>query len=353
MATYSIEARSLAVAGVASHNFWVLRDQNGRALAELHGLATNRETGQPVPIGTDPSKFSLRVWHYPHDRAYAASLGVPADAASYIQEGQFSTTVLKGRPEEVLARWNAAVSAKEPLNALDINYPMMGVNLAGGTVNSNSAYRTLGEIMGVAIVRVPQKIEPGVGNRMVTPESIERLRTHGYPALERPSTSSGGVYTPISFERSPVDRPTSSGAAEFAQQQLQNRQDRQDRQDPLHDQALRQLAPAFAAQGQGAEQAERIAAGLVRHSAEHAHLGAPTQFLLSNDGSRVLVRHGEFLMSEMGVAAATAQPAQQHMGAVAQGAGALSPTDALAAESARNASASPLLTPQEPTRSRG
>ncbi len=347
MATYSIEARSLAVAGVASHNFWVLRDQDGRALAELHGLATNRETGQPVPIGTDPSKFSLRIWHYPHDPAYAASLGVPADAASYIQDGQFNTTVLKGRPEEVLARWNAAVLAKEPLNALDINYPMMGVNLGGGTVNSNSAYRTLGEIMGVAIVRVPQKIEPGVGNRMVTPESIERLRTHGYPTLDLPSKSSDGIYTPVSFERSPLDNPTSTGEAEFAQRQPQ------DRHDPLHDQALRQLAPAFAAQGQGAEQAERIAAGLVRHSAEHAHLGAPTQFLLSNDGSRVLVRHGEFLMSEMGVTAATAQPAQQHLGAVAQGAGALGPTDALATESARNASASPLLTPQEPTRSRG
>ena len=35
---YSIEARSLGVAGAASHNFLVLRDGEGRALAEIHGL---------------------------------------------------------------------------------------------------------------------------------------------------------------------------------------------------------------------------------------------------------------------------------------------------------------------------
>ncbi len=32
MDTYSIEARSLGVAGIAGHNYWVLRDHHGKAL---------------------------------------------------------------------------------------------------------------------------------------------------------------------------------------------------------------------------------------------------------------------------------------------------------------------------------
>ena len=35
-------------------------------------------------------------------------------------------TVLTADKDEVMARWNAAVAAKEPLNALDRNYPNYG-----------------------------------------------------------------------------------------------------------------------------------------------------------------------------------------------------------------------------------
>lgn len=50
---HTIESRSLDIMAVASHDFWVLRDGRGKALAELHGLATDRRSGQAVPIGTD------------------------------------------------------------------------------------------------------------------------------------------------------------------------------------------------------------------------------------------------------------------------------------------------------------
>ncbi len=32
---FTIEARSLSILGVASHDFWVLRDGDGNAIAEL------------------------------------------------------------------------------------------------------------------------------------------------------------------------------------------------------------------------------------------------------------------------------------------------------------------------------
>ncbi|MCC8496136.1 MULTISPECIES: hypothetical protein [Gammaproteobacteria] len=76
MPKYTIEARSLNVLGVAGHDFWVLRDEQGKAMAELHGLATDRETGKALLVGTDETKHSLRAWHFPHDAAYAASEGV-------------------------------------------------------------------------------------------------------------------------------------------------------------------------------------------------------------------------------------------------------------------------------------
>ncbi|MEZ5701918.1 MAG: hypothetical protein R3E42_08095 [Burkholderiaceae bacterium] len=51
------------------------------------------------------------------------------------------------------------------------------MKLFGRTINSNSTYRTLGEIMGVDIQPFPGVAEPGVRNRMVDRESIG-LQTH-------------------------------------------------------------------------------------------------------------------------------------------------------------------------------
>jgi hypothetical protein len=213
MSGYSIEARSLSVVGLASHNFLVLRDESGRAIAELHGLATDRETGKVEPIGTDEKRHSLRVWNFAHDQGYADSIGVKPSRATYIQNGQDHLTLLKADKEEVLSRWNAAVAAKEPLNALDLNYPNYGFRMSGDTVNSNSAFRTLSEIMGVPVHDFPGRLEPGLDNRMIDQKRIEQLRTHGYPVLNEPSIKRGGDYAPIE-ERPPRPAPEPSPAAQ-------------------------------------------------------------------------------------------------------------------------------------------
>jgi hypothetical protein len=219
MTQYSIEARSLDLPGPYSHNFWVLRDENGNALAELHGLATDRTTGKSVPIGTDEQRHSLRVWHFAHDPDFARSLGIGQSRESYIAEGQDSATVLIADREEVLARWNAAVAAREPLNALDRDYPNYGFRVFGDTVNSNSTYRTLGEVMGVPIHDFRWVMEPGLDNRMVSPERIGELRTHGYPVLDEPSIRRNGEYE--SLEPRPVPspgpspRPIDDGSARY------------------------------------------------------------------------------------------------------------------------------------------
>ena len=212
MPDYSIEARSLDVVGVASHDFLVLRDQRGRTLAEFHGLATDRETGKVEPIGTDEERHSLRIWHYAHDLGYAESIGVKPSRTTYIAEGQDSITMLKADKEEVLARWNAAVAAKEPLNALDLDYPNYGFKMSGDTVNSNAAYRTLSEVMGVPAHDFPWKLEPGLDNRMVNQKEVEGLRTHGYPVLDEPSVKRNGQYESLEPKPMPMPSPGPSPA---------------------------------------------------------------------------------------------------------------------------------------------
>ena len=213
MPNYTIEARSLGVVGVASHDFWVLRDENGKALDELHGLATDRKTNIPQPIGTDEEKHSLRIWNFPHDLGYANSIDAKPTGLTYIKNDQTHMTVLEAPKEEVLARWNAAVAAKEPLNALDLNYPNLGFKVFGDTVNSNSAYRTLGETMGVAVKDFPGVVEPGIDNRMITKEQIEKLRTHDYPVLDKPMVNDQGQYKELP-DKSSALHPSHPGHAD-------------------------------------------------------------------------------------------------------------------------------------------
>lgn len=194
---YTIEARSLDIAGVASHDFWVLRDERGTALAELHGLATDRRTGEAVPIGTDETRHSLRVWHFAHDADVAARSGDAVARTSYIQAAQSHRTVLIADKDEVLARWDAAVAARAQLNALDLDYPNYGFRMDGSTVNSNSAYRSLGEIMGLPVRDFPGVVEPGIENRMTSPARIEALRVKTYPVLNAPSRHETGRYIPL------------------------------------------------------------------------------------------------------------------------------------------------------------
>lgn len=194
---YAIEARSLDIAGVASHDFWVLRDERGTALAELHGLATDRRTGEAVPIGTDESRHSLRIWHYAHNAEVAARSGDDVARTSYIRDDQLHRTVLIGPKDELMMRWDAAVAARAPLNALDLDYPNYGFRMDGSTVNSNSAYRTLGEIMGLPVRDFPGVVEPGIENRMTTPARIEALRAKQYPVLDAPARHEGRRCIPL------------------------------------------------------------------------------------------------------------------------------------------------------------
>ena len=172
MAIYAIEARSYRL-GIWSHNFWSLHDETaGHTLAELHGLAVSRVTGRIVPIGTT-SEHGLRAYVFAHQEDYAASLGFTV-TVTHMFEVSRAHRVHEGA--DGLARWAAAVAAIPLLNEQDLDYPPWGFNFFGPTVNSNSAYRTFGELMGIEIYDFPDVVGPGIHNRMLALEDTDRLK---------------------------------------------------------------------------------------------------------------------------------------------------------------------------------
>jgi hypothetical protein len=173
MPTYSIEARAFRVALAWTHNFWVLKDAaRDTTIAELHGLAYDRVTCRILPIGTTRN-HSLRVFVFPHEAAYSAELGIAVSSTRMYWRSR-AQVVHVG--DDGMDRWRAAVAAMPMLDDLDLTYPPYGFNVLAPTVNSNSAYRTFGEIMGVRIHDFNRVFRPGFADRMIGAAEIERVR---------------------------------------------------------------------------------------------------------------------------------------------------------------------------------
>lgn len=73
------------------------------------------------------------------------------------------------------------------------------------------------------------------------------------------------------------------------------------------------VGPHLASQHLTPDQVERVSTALLSHVQRHADKGEATNFLVAKDGSHILVRHGEHVMSEMPIAQAIAKPVEQHV----------------------------------------
>jgi hypothetical protein len=168
---HSIEARSFRVLLAGCHNFWVLRHANGHTLAELHGLAYDRINKKILPIGTTKN-HALRVFAYAHDESYSRAAGIPMGSTRMYWKSRAKVVY---EDDDALERWNAAVKAIPLLDGLDLTYPPFGFNILTRTVNSNSAYRTFGQIMGVPIPTFAGVLGPGCRNGMLDARQLERV----------------------------------------------------------------------------------------------------------------------------------------------------------------------------------
>jgi hypothetical protein len=150
---FSIEARSYALAGIASHNFWVLRDGADNVIAQLHGLATDRKTNTFKPLG------------YFNDRLGFYEFKTAKNEPSFISKKQQSVTLYQGEKKEVLALWNKAASEVKSLNENDLNYSPFGI-FGWPITNSNSAYHLFAQLMGIEHCHFPGVLEPGIKNSL-------------------------------------------------------------------------------------------------------------------------------------------------------------------------------------------
>lgn len=150
---YSIEARSYDLISIASHNFWVLRNEGGDVVAQLHGLATDRQKNRFKPIGF----FSDRLGFY--------EFKTVENDPTFISTIQKSVTVYQGDKDDVLARWGRAAHQIALLNQKDIDYSPFGV-FGFPITNSNSAYHLFARLMGVECCRFSGVLEPGIKNSL-------------------------------------------------------------------------------------------------------------------------------------------------------------------------------------------
>jgi hypothetical protein len=168
---YTIEARSFKIPDnenaptVAAHNFWVLKNEKNEIISQLHGLATDRSTNQIMPIGYWESKHSLRAYQIQNPKYM-------------IRENQPTKTVFTGDKEDVLARWNKAVSVISEINKQDLNYPSLGVKFFSKTINSNSVYQTFGQIMDIPVPEFEKGLQPGLENNALPQDFIQQNKYH-------------------------------------------------------------------------------------------------------------------------------------------------------------------------------
>jgi len=128
---WSIEkAQSPLFFGIASHNYLILRDQNGTVINELHGVPT-KEDGTFVRVAFT-SGHLLKVLEF--------STPPYGNAQNYHPSGVIVTS---GDKDSMLAKWQDGLSCAKSINAKGLTYPAFGINFEDDTVNSNSVATTL------------------------------------------------------------------------------------------------------------------------------------------------------------------------------------------------------------------
>src|SRR5262249_28386651 len=128
------EAQLPLVGGLGGHNLLVVVDPDGRVIGELDGLATGAD-GKVKPIGYLPSD-RLKIYPYP--------------GANFYRSDFARTELASGDQTTIMNLWNAARAAGESINALDLQYPFLGMGQ-----NSNSVASTLIAAMGLTEPAMP------------------------------------------------------------------------------------------------------------------------------------------------------------------------------------------------------
>ena len=155
-----VEAQLSLIGGLGGHNLLAILDSNGNVVRELNGIATTPD-GTELPVGFIPFYHRLQV---------KESLG-----AHFYSPAQSQATLFAGNLTDVLTRWNAALNARDLINAKDLFYPPGGFG-----DNSNSAASTLIRAMGFTEPELPgvpfYRFTPGTGTSLL--DNLQIVNIH-------------------------------------------------------------------------------------------------------------------------------------------------------------------------------
>ncbi|NTU94069.1 MAG: hypothetical protein HGB29_01860 [Chlorobiaceae bacterium] len=181
-----------------SHNFWVLKTDEGKVVAERHDLATDKKTGKPLVIGLTGSVNRFYTFTpNEHDARMLGVTGQMIEGRTYIHCRQERHVVFVGPDAAALEKWNTWGSLIPFINSLNIPYPPLGLNLPNRTINSNSGYATGACIMGLEPHYFKSTWNPG-RNSLLLPKPQLDLQLSRHRKSPLPPGRSPEPDTPVS-----------------------------------------------------------------------------------------------------------------------------------------------------------
>ncbi len=119
--------------GLTGHTFIELRDKNDKVIAQLHGLATDKNTNKWKEIGNSDDDY-LKVWEFDQDK-YKEYRGLDI--------GRTSVNIITGNEKAMNKKWQELVLCGTEINKIEIKYPKYGFRIFSETENSNSVAHSL------------------------------------------------------------------------------------------------------------------------------------------------------------------------------------------------------------------
>lgn len=149
-----ISAAQATAAGIGGHDYWILYDDFGNKIQEIHGFAMNGGT-----VDTTAISGSL----------YATT--------GYTMTSIAQEVVLQGPLNELQAYWNAGIDCANLINMMSFDYNAFSIDILG--YNSNNVYSTVGACMGVVPPNVgsPFTLTPGYGEVILNQSMIDSVQT--------------------------------------------------------------------------------------------------------------------------------------------------------------------------------
>lgn len=183
---------------IASHQFLVLKDEQGKIISQAHGIAVNNNNEfQSVSFGGEDR---LKAVIYPprenHSTLSAKSF------TGLVQPGQEEKTLREGSWEEMEKLWDGCIlNGAETFNLLNARYNPFGGELSNiREGNSNSIARTFCDILGVPHCNISGRLLPGTAKNLLPQEKFKHVYVSNLSSSEVSVAGACAALNPSSLD---------------------------------------------------------------------------------------------------------------------------------------------------------